>query len=42
MNVMQILGQATNFFALGGIKAVGYEAVTNIIKEESVMKIQIY
>jgi DNA polymerase-3 subunit alpha len=37
MNVMQTLEQKADkfYYALGGIKAVGYEAISNIIKERS-------
>ena len=36
MNVLQILEQRMSkfYYALGGIKAVGYEAVSNIVKED--------
>ena len=34
MNVLLILEQNDKFYyALGGIKAVGYEAISNIVKE---------
>ena len=40
MNVLQILEQIDNkfYYALGGIKAVGYEAISNVVKERIKME----
>ena len=40
MNVLQILELLMDkfYYALGGIKAVGYEAISNIVKERIKME----